>query len=206
MTARSNIPVGKLVAVICLGITGLTAAILGVSVGDLRFGNLPASPGGLLAIVAAALLASAAAILWADAGRRMDSSYASKPSSLFAVGALTNGELKLQLRASLKLQLAYLPTRVSLIASSTGVELWGRPGETKYVVIPWGDIEIVSTGMVLGFGRPFRALSFKLIGRDETVSVPLAGGGLSGSSFPKDSEAREFAAELNALRLRFMER
>ncbi len=169
---------------------------------DMRVGNAPAaaSPGGLLAIAAALCVGTGLAVVWTRAGRRMDTSFATDSSALLVVGGLTSARVKQALSKILSEPPRYLPTRVSIVATATGLELWGRPRQTTYVEIAWAEIESISVTKLTGPAGTFTGLKIDLGPARPSLDMRITGFGVTGLSSVEGTTAQALAEELTALK------
>lgn len=168
---------------------GSIAAVLAYLFRDIRLGSLPAgaAPVGVLGAVAAVCLLLAIISVLRSAGKRMDRDFAADPSARAVVGALTDLPLKQGLAKLAMVPIRYLPNRVSLVATNEGLELWGRPGVSKYAKVAWGEIASISLKKLPSGGRMSVGLSIQTTGEHGTLDIALAGLGVSG--FPTDDPA-----------------
>lgn len=165
---------------------GSAAAILAFLFRDIRFGTLPAgaAPVGVLGAVAAACLMLAIVSLLRSAGRRMDREFATEPAARAVAGSLTDLRLKQGLSKFTRSVIRYLPNRVSLVATDEGLELWGRPGISKYAKIVWADIESISPRRLPSGGWMSWGLRVDLAGSHVPLDIAIAGSAVSG--FPSN--------------------
>ncbi len=189
--------------VVCwlLAIAGAGAIALSFWSGGRRLGDLPLalSPTGFWIVVATVSWGLALAILWARAGGRLDSRIANKTSAELVIGALTNSRVLQQLRTALPGSPAHLPTRVSLAVTGAGIEIWGGPGLTHYVTLPWSDIRRVEQSQVVGMTRVFTALRFILEGEGRLLDIPVTGSSVSGTRSPSAAEVQSWATDITRL-------
>lgn len=180
---------------------GLASAVLAAIIGPSRLGNLPAglSPFGLLGAVAVACFCLAGTVAWTSAGRRMDVSFAREDDALFVVGALTNAQVKQDVHRVSPEASRYLPTRLTLVATAAGLELWGRPGLTRYLNVPWARVESIRPSYARGPTRRFTAVSILMTDSSE-LAIPITGESITGLSSPSFHQAEELARKLSELK------
>ncbi len=169
--------------------------------GGRRLGDLPfaLSPTGLWIVGATVCWGLALTILWVRSGRRRDARVASRSSAEFILGGLANVRVVQQIRTTLPNAPAHLPTRITLAGTSAGVEIWGGPGVTHYITVPWSDIRRVEQSQVFGMSRSFIALKFVLSGEGRRLDVPITGNSVTGLTSPSAAEVQRWALHITQI-------
>lgn len=190
MRSRSLWVVATLVVVSAVSFTALVLAgpIAGRVIGQ-------SSIQGLLGGLAFGSSALAIAVALRARGRRADVNLGIAIGASVAIGVMTSPAVRAELQAIGVLPSRYLPERVTLAAVDGGIEVWGSPGKTRYVVIPWDQIVEIRPGIGQAMLGPLAGLCVETSAG--SVCFPLAGKGTVGIG-PVD--APELAEKLEALR------
>jgi hypothetical protein len=133
----------------------------------------------------------------------MDREFAADSSALLVAGAQTDLPLKLALSTLSGAVIPYLPNRVSLVATGFGIELWGRPGLSKYASIAWSDIGTIRPKKLPSGGRNSVGLRIELTGAGDALDIPITGRGVSGFPSVDTAQVSGIAEELLRLKASF---
>ncbi len=202
--SKSDAPPGVSTWLVSLGLAGLSVLLAwgAVVVGDGKWGSSPAavSPRGLLVVASCLALGMAITTVASAAGGRFTRKILGSTSAYKVVGAGSNKDVPAQLRAVTSLTPRYLPAGIALAFTDDGVEVWGSPGATRHVTLPWATFRSVGATTVIPMGSSFTALAFECEPTGKVVAFPLAGLGVVGIRKLSIPAVQVIAAEIMVLK------
>lgn len=165
-----------------------------------RAGNLPwfLSPRGLLTLAAVIMASIALGVLWRLQGQRLDERVRVAANATVVTGCLTDARVKGEVGEIVGYKLAYLPTRVTLVGTAEGLEVWGGPQATRYLSVVWDSVLAIDTRIVPSLNRTFRAIAIEL-DTGKLLALALAGSSVTGFSSPSAVDAHAVVDKFMAL-------